>query len=196
MFLVYYIVGGSTQMKDKILILRNKGLSYREIQEKLNCSKATISYHCGKNQKHKKNNRQQKRRTTNCLISKIDNFRHRKSTNIVVESDTRDWRFILQIKIRGFSMNRKLKRTKQKFSLQDLVDKIGDNPTCYLTGRPIDLSDGRSYHLDHIVPISKGGDNSLNNCNIACKEANQAKHNLSKDEFIKLCQDVINKSQA
>jgi len=82
------------------------------------------------------------------------------------------------------------------FKAKDLLAKIGDNPICYLTGRPIDLSDGRSYHLDHIVPISKGGDNTLDNCNIACKEANQAKHNLSKDEFIKLCQEVLKKSQA
>jgi 5-methylcytosine-specific restriction endonuclease McrA len=92
-------------------------------------------------------------------------------------------------------MNRKTKKVKQKFSLQDLIDKIGNHPTCYLTGRPIDLSDGRSYHLDHIIPISKGGDNSLDNCEIACKEANQAKHNLSKDEFIKLCEEVIHNSK-
>lgn len=184
------------QVKNQILNLRKQGLSYNDIQEKLKCSKATISYHCGQDQKVKKNERQQKRRSNNCLIKKVESFRNRKCKNIVYDLESRDWRHILQIKIRGFSMNRKTKKSKQQFSLQDLIDKIGDNPTCYLTGRSIDLTDGRSYHLDHIVPISKGGDNSLDNCEIACKEANQAKHNLSKDEFIKLCQEVINKSQA
>jgi len=179
------------QVKNQILDLRKQGLSYNDIQQKLKCSKGTISYHCGQGQKVKKNERQQKRRSDNCLIKKVENFRNRKCKNIVYDLENRDWRNILQIKIRGFSMNRKTKKVKQKFSLQELVDKIGDNPKCYLTGRPIDLSNGRSYHLDHIMPISNGGDNSLGNCAIACKEANQAKSNLSKDEFIQLCKQVI-----
>jgi len=180
------------QVKNQILDLRKQGLSYNKIQEILGCSKSTISFHCGCKQKEKKNDRQKKRRLDNCLIQKMESFRNRKYKHITYSLENRDWRDILQIKIRGFSMNRKTKKVKQKFSLQDLIDKIGDNPTCYLTGRSIDLSDGRSYHLDHIVPVSKGGDNSLDNCNIACKEANQAKHNLSKDEFVKLCKEVIN----
>jgi len=153
--------------------------------------KALLVTIVGKDKKRKKNDRQNRRRSDNCLIKKIENFKNRKYKHITYRLKNREWRDILQIKIRGFSMNRKTKRVKQKFSLQDLIDKIGDNPTCYLTGRPIDLTDGRSYHLDHIVPISNGGDNSLDNCNIACKEANQAKHNLSKDEFIKLCEEII-----
>jgi 5-methylcytosine-specific restriction endonuclease McrA len=180
------------QVKNQILDLRKQGLSYNKIQEILGCSKSTISFHCGYKQKEKKNNRQNRRRSDNCLIKKIENFRNRKYKHATYSLKNRDWCDILQIKIKGFSMNRKTKKAKQKFSLQDLIDKIGDNPTCYLTGRSIDLSDGRSYHLDHIIPISKGGDNSLDNCNIACKEANQAKNNLSKDEFIKLCKEVIN----
>ena len=183
------------QVKNQILDLHKQGLSYSAIQKRLKCSKGTISYHCGKGQKNKKNKRQQNRRSISVLRNKIENFRYRKQKCIVYDSDTRDVRKILSIKLRFFSMSRKTKTVKQKFSLQELIDKIGDNPKCYLTGRSIDLSDGRSYHLDHIVPISKGGDNSLDNCEIACKEANQAKHNLSKDEFIKLCQEVVDKSK-
>lgn len=183
-------------MKDQILNLRKKGLSYNDIQQKLKCSKSTISYHCGQDQKIKKNQRQQQRRSSNVLIQKVENFRNRKSKNIIYDLDNRDPHKILYMKLQRFSMNRKTRKVKQQFSLQDLIDKIGDNPTCYLTGRPIDLSDGRSYHLDHIVPISRGGSNDLSNCQIACKEANQAKNNLSYNEFVKLCQEVINKSQS
>jgi 5-methylcytosine-specific restriction endonuclease McrA len=78
------------------------------------------------------------------------------------------------------------------FKTQELLSKIGENPICYLTGRPIDLLDGKSYHLDHIIPKNRGGQNSLDNCNIACKDANQAKGNLLYDEFIVLCQEVLN----
>ena len=181
------------QVKNQILNLRKQGLSYNSIQQKLKCSKSTISYYCGKGQKIKKNKRQQKRRQVSVLRNKLETFRYSYKEKIIYDIDYRDVRKILQIKLKGFSMNQKTRKVKQKFSLQDLIDKIGDNPTCYLTGRPIDLSDGRSYHLDHIAPVSKGGSNNLSNCQIACKEANQAKSNLSVDEFIQLCQEVINK---
>lgn len=35
-------------IKEEILRLRNEGLSYRDIQQKLSCSRATINYHCQK----------------------------------------------------------------------------------------------------------------------------------------------------
>ena len=185
-----------SKLKQDILDLRKQSYSYDKIKAQLSCSKSTISYYCGENQSYKRSIRQKKRRSINILSNKIESFLHRKYNCAPEFQETRDIHKILQIKLRGFSMNKKTKQVKQKFSLQDLIDKIGDDPKCYITGRPIDLKDGRSYHLDHIVPVSKGGDNSIDNCNIACKEANQAKHNLSYQEFIELCKEVINKSQA
>ena len=32
--------------KNEIIQMRNEGLSYRDIQQKLNCSRGTINYHC------------------------------------------------------------------------------------------------------------------------------------------------------
>ena len=43
------------QVKNQILDLYKQGLSYSAIQKRLKCSKGTISYHCGKGQKIKKN---------------------------------------------------------------------------------------------------------------------------------------------
>ena len=40
-------------MKERILALRNEGLTYNEIKDLLGCSKSTISYHCGEGQKEK-----------------------------------------------------------------------------------------------------------------------------------------------
>lgn len=75
--------------------------------------------------------------------------------------------------------------------INNIKEKIGKNPKCYLTGRPIDLSKARTYHFDHIIPVSKGGDNSIENFGIATKEANQAKSDLFLEDFIKLCIDVL-----
>ena len=77
------------------------------------------------------------------------------------------------------------------FTLDELIEKLGDNPKCYLTGKEIDLSKSGSYSLDHIVPKSKGGENSLENCGLTCREANQAKSDLDLEEFVSLCQAVI-----
>jgi hypothetical protein len=99
---------------------------------------------------------------------------------------------ILGTKITRFGRDKK-KGTYEamSFNSKDLLKKIGDNPICALTGRPINLLDGPSYHLDHIVPKKRGGDNSLDNCQILCREANQAKGDLLTEEFLELCQEVL-----
>ena len=49
-------------LKEKIISLANKGLSYRQIQKELGCSKSTISYHLGDGQKDKAYARVRKQR--------------------------------------------------------------------------------------------------------------------------------------
>ena len=49
-------------LKEDILDLAKKGLSYRQIQKELGCSKSTISYHLGDGQKDKAYARVRKQR--------------------------------------------------------------------------------------------------------------------------------------
>lgn len=51
------------ELKDKILKLRSLGYSYNKIQQELGCSKGTIAYHLGANQKEKTKERTIRRRT-------------------------------------------------------------------------------------------------------------------------------------
>ncbi len=132
------------------------------------------------------------------LSKKIENFRghrdnYKKKQKYIPKPSKEDTlKKILRNKIIRFHRDKKQwKYPKMTFKTQDLIDKIGDDPVCYLTGRKIDLMDGKSYHLDHIIPKNKDGANSLDNCNIACKDANQAKGNLLYDEFIELCKEVL-----
>ncbi len=58
---------------------------------------------------------------------------------------------------------------------------------CGLTSRPLD----KTAELDHILPISQGGDNSYGNSRWLCRDVNQAKHKLTDGEFFQLITEVI-----
>lgn len=126
------------------------------------------------------------------LQFKVYRFKTDKREKGSIPISSKTTRIMLQIKISSFSKDLNRKTQKTMFTVDQLLEKIGDSPKCYLTGRPIDITKGETYHLDHIVPRTKGGDNSLENCNIACKEANIAKSNLDLEDFYKLCEEVLN----
>lgn len=66
----------------------------------------------------------------------------------------------------------------------------GTKQKCYLTGRSIDLEKD-NYQLDHKIPVSKGGTNDISNMGIACPEANYSKSDLTIEEYLNLCKEVL-----
>lgn len=187
----------------KIIELKNDGKSFSEILDICRCSKATISYHLGQGQKQKFASRQRNNRTKLHPYSrKIESFidKPRKSNKIQNAAPT--WRPKIYQKIRTFCMSvqeRKIQRHKKKkhqlvqhtFTVDDVLKKFGDNPKCYLTGEPIDIYKPSSYHFDHIIPISRGGSNTIDNLGICTKRANLAKNDMTPDEFLFFCQKII-----
>jgi hypothetical protein len=171
-------------MKEDILKLREEGKSYKQIQRILGCSLSTISYHCGDGQKEKNRIRVQKNRTSDVgvLLVKVNRFVRRQ-----VYNKSRDF----MRRIGSGRGKREFSDTMDYlFSVDDLLLKIGNNPICYLSGRKINITKPFSYNLDHIIPPRISIDNSLANCNIATREANMAKGDMTKDDFIQLCKEV------
>ena len=175
--------------REDILSLRRAGLSFRQISNKLNCSKATISYHCGKNQSEKKRVKAQQ---ITPLGKKVNMFKSRCTKE--------SWR-TFRTKVKGFKKRSKgngkarshwrVHNVSTPYTCKDVVNKIGEHPICYLTGRKINLKKSSSYSLDHINPIAQGGTNDLNNLEITCTEVNHSKGSLSLDEFYSLCEEVL-----
>lgn len=159
-------------MKEKILKLRAEGRTYKEIQNELKCSKGLISYYCGKDQKEKTLIRQRKHRSTikGITTNKINFFRN---------------------KIREFKLNDKRNKSYNNDTYEDFYLKIINNPKCYLTGRDINLNESKSYNLDHIIPLSKGGNSNINNMGLACRDANMSKFDMTIDEYLSLCKEVL-----
>lgn len=79
----------------------------------------------------------------------------------------------------------------QKYTYKEAITHLGGLQTkCYLTGTPINLETD-AYCLDHILPVSKGGTNELNNMGITIPSANAAKSDLQLEEFFSLCKLIL-----
>ncbi len=181
--------------EEKILSLRSEGKSYKEICSLLGCSKGTVSYYCGKDQKGKTRERQRKSRKENALIRKIDSFKHpnakkrnRRKTEIISNPNQ-----CLRWKSDDFQRRHCSKYGERNiiFNYHDILEIYGEKTKCYLTGKEIDLKQPRTYSFDHIVPATRGGDNSFKNLGICTKEVNFAKSDLLVDEFLQLCKEVL-----
>ena len=154
-------------------------MTYNQISKSIPCSKGTVSYYCGKNVKKKILKYQQNRRNGEPIVKKLNAFKVKSLYSRGRDFQRRD-------------TNVGLKNKMEKcFTIDELRKHIGDNPKCYLTGRPVDLSDSKSFSLDHFVPVSKGGKNEIQNLRIACSQANFAKSDMLYEEFILLCKEVI-----
>lgn len=146
---------------EKMKSLRSQGLSYKRIGEKMGCSPSKIRYHLDDKYRKRKLKLDVKYKKENILLQKLNKFLARGGNKTV------------------------------KFTQKDLLKKIGDNPKCYLTGVKIDLKDSSSYQLDHIIPVSLGGENSLENCGLTCPEANMMKHSMTLEQLYKMCSLIL-----
>ena len=195
-------------LRDQILSLREEGFSYNAIKSKLGCAISTISYHCSEGGSEWAKSRVRKHRSTKKgkMQRKLCSFRSRicedsaeRPTNKKPSKCKK--RHNVRSKMSTFKRSTSTKNRKRSFGkvnniekeygIKELLEKLGDNPRCYLTGDQINLEDSASYNFDHIVPVSKGGTNDLSNLGICTKSANAAKNDLTEKQFVALCKKVL-----
>lgn len=171
-------------LKEKIKQLRKSGLTYDQISQKLNCNKSTVCYHIGYGQKQKTAIRRIKNRSQlHPYKRKIECF---------IQPSCR-WKKTLKAKLETFHRKYKNMSEYQKplFTADDVINKFGENPICYLTGEKIDIYSPKDYNFDHIIPRSRGGSNNIDNLGICTKKVNSAKGDMTPEEFIALCKSVL-----
>lgn len=180
----------TTPLNKEIKALRQKQYSFRQIAEELNCSKSTVSYALRKKTRDKV-----KKKTASLppyekkILNKIYCFKNGHLSNKpkaawYINKSPRQVKQSISVKAHRF-------QRAMTFNAKDVLKKFGKHFPCALTGRPIDFYKPETYEYDHIQPISRGGDNTLNNLQLLCPEANQAKGRLTDQEFIELCKEVV-----
>ena len=179
-----------TPLHKKIIALRQKQLTYTQIIKVLNCSRSTVSYAL-----RKRTRMLAKQSNANMPVhykriqNKIYTFKNpttRKTPLPIWYLNSTSRQISKAISTKAHTFQRRM-----AFNYKDVHKKYGDHFSCALTGRPLKFNEPQTYEYDHIMPHSRGGDNSLSNLQILCPEANQAKGMMTDEEFKDLCKEVI-----
>jgi len=180
-----------TPLNKQIIELRKKGLSFNQIAKKLKCAKSTVSYALRKKTRDlakERNNNYPK--NLKAIIKKIYTFQNPKPLS---KQSKPAWYLNKSKRQATKAISDKANRFQRPmtFNYKDVYKKYGDTFPCALTGRPINFHDPDTYEYDHKTPTARGGDNSMDNLQIVCPEANRAKGMMTDQEFLELCKEVV-----
>lgn len=179
--------------KNDIIKLRGEGKSFNEIASILGCSKTIVSYHLNEATRNRVKTQSQ---NIHPFQRKFYTFSRTGGGNKNISYAHKRKKSIndrLLAKIQTFHRigGAGTMCEHKSFTVQDVIDKFGENTQCYLTGVDINIYDTKTYEFDHIIPRSRGGQNTLDNLGIASKKANQSKSNMTVDEYINLCKLIL-----
>ena len=140
-----------TPLNKKIIALRQKQYSYRQIAKELNCSLSTVSYALRKKTRDKvKKKTAEVPSNEKKILNKIYCFKNSYLSNKpkaawYINKTQRQINQSICVKASRFQ------RT-MTFNYKDVLAKYGEHFPCALTGRPIDFYKPETYEYDHIQP--------------------------------------------
>lgn len=158
-------------MKEEIFKLKKEHphWGYQRIADAIGCAKNTVKYWLCPNEPDANRKRKQRRHPLEKKISRFCGC----DVNVKLQN------------------KRHPEQIRTNIPLAIVLDRIGPNPTCYLTGDGIDLYRPHTYSLDHIIPLAQGGSSELDNLGLCTAESNRAKNGMTPKQFKALCQKVI-----
>lgn len=90
-------------------------------------------------------------------------------------------------KVRAKSANKREINRIDEYDVISVLKKY--NFRCRYCGK---LLEKKKWHLDHIIPISLGGENIFDNLASTCSTCNLMKHNLPEIDFLNKCLRIVN----
>lgn len=99
-----------------------------------------------------------------------------KASKKIMKNFSGSFTFSIPYVIRLVKMVRSIFKRKVPWSKRNIF--IRDNNTCQYCGK----KDLKTPELEHVIPKSKGGKNSFENCVCACKKCNRAKGDRTPSE--------------
>lgn len=94
---------------------------------------------------------------------------------------------MLKDRVRGW--NSRVDNNKRKLTIYQIME-AHPIPVCGLTKTEMSWDSIEYFNFDHIIPVSLGGESSLENLQILCLEINIMKRDIKQDNFIELCRSV------
>ena len=183
-------------LKEKILKLKEEGLSQSEIALKLGCAKSTVCWHFDPNKQLKKAQDRKKKIPEHMVkwqrnISRFSTSKPKNKQKVEIKDLTfAEARDKFRNRLKDYAKIYKSDKERTKVvNIKKVVDKynITEENTkivCRYTGDVLDWKRPTECEIDHEHPRSKGGDNTIDNLQILSKPANQAKGDMTHDEFI------------
>lgn len=80
------------------------------------------------------------------------------------------------------SRAKRIAKIKSGVESRDLTAWVeAQEKVCFWCG--VDVSDG--FHIDHYIPLSRGGEHELHNLRVSCESCNLRKHAKMPEEFMR-----------
>lgn len=195
---------------DEISKWRNDDeLSYSQIRERHQTlygyapDKGTLSYHFGVGQKEKTLARTRKRRALGgAWLRMVETFTNAKYVEPKEPKEKRGrfWYMMVRTFIGKKYMTSTIQNYWKNYFWPEKGQKTKDGLTfpeirCIYTGKigkvDVPKDDPKRISLDHNIPKSRGGSNDISNARPVLKRVNDMKGNMSQDEFIELCREIV-----
>ena len=97
---------------------------------------------------------------------------------------------ILIKKINHQKRRLQLRNIEGEYNANDILNLFeSQNYKCIYCEGSLESSGKNKYHIDHIIPICRGGTNWISNIQLLCPHCNCSKHDKTHEEFLEYLKD-------